>query len=183
MPQDRRRGTPVGRPTKFTPARRKAFISAIRKCPSRSVARLAAGWSESAMYEYLARGEDARSYADEGEPLTPEQRTYAEFLEQVEKAEYDWITERVDEVERAAPENWQAAMTLLERVVPAFRRQYGVSGSDDGEPIRVEVTANVILRQLQELNAAQPVDVDRPALRAVEALPPSNGWRRAQDDE
>lgn len=164
----------MARPSKFTSERRERFLDKARDGLHPSLCRRAAGWSESLMYAYFARGRDARDHEDAGQELTAEQESYLEFLEAVEKAEVDWAARQIRCVNDAAPESWQAAMTNLERRFPEYRRAMAVTG-EDGGPIAVEVTAEGILRSLREL-AAGPGSVQQNggvSLHSVRELPRS----------
>ncbi len=96
----------IGRQTKLTPEVRERVVSAIR---AGNYARVAAGYAgigERTFYQWLQRGRE------EGTGI------YAQFLHAVKGAERESEVRAVAMVQKAMADNWQAAMTYLERKHP-----------------------------------------------------------------
>jgi hypothetical protein len=96
----------MARPTKLTTAVRDKILHAIRQGNYAVVAAQYAGIGESTFYLWLQRGE-------RGDPL------YVEFMEAVKMAEAQAEVHAVEVVNLHMADNWQAAMTYLERRHPA----------------------------------------------------------------
>jgi hypothetical protein len=93
-----------------------AVIGAISIGVPRAIAATAAGISEATFYRWVAQGAE---YADmEDAQLTDDQRRLREFREEVEKADAGAVVFAVEQVRKAMPDTWQAAMTWLERRYP-----------------------------------------------------------------
>lgn len=104
------------------------------------------GIGESTWYRWLQEGEVAKSGLKR------------EFWESIKKAEAVPEIRNVNIVQKAAEENWQAAMTYLQRRFPERwgRRDYQVNGEiqhtgKDGSPIEVENKINLDNLTDQEL--------------------------------
>jgi hypothetical protein len=97
---------PVGRPTKLTPQVQKRICAAIKAGNYASVAARAAGITEATFHNWMKAGEGQES----GE--------FFEFFEAVKKAEAEREVTLVKFVKLNALNNWQAAMTMLERLHP-----------------------------------------------------------------
>jgi transposase len=95
----------AGRATKLTTEVRDKILHAIRQGNYACVAAQYAGIGESTFYLWLQRG--ARG-----------ERPYVEFLEAVKGAEAEAEVKLVELVRLSAVDNWQAAMTTLERRYP-----------------------------------------------------------------
>lgn len=107
-----------------------------------------AGVAESTFYKWMKRGEDEilRLMAEEertGETVEPDKNEaiYVEFVEAVKKAEAQGEVVAVLKVKSAFGNNWQAAMTFLER---RHRERWGRSDRHEltgpgGGPIRTSV--------------------------------------------
>jgi hypothetical protein len=101
----------AGRKTKLTPAVREKILQAIRMGNYAVVAAAAAGIGETTFYEWIARGEERIA-------KRPGSRLYAEFAEAVKLAEAQAEVRAVEMVNLQMADNWQAAMTYLERRHP-----------------------------------------------------------------
>ena len=95
-----------GRPTKLTPEVQEKIVSAIRAGNYASVAAEYAGISESTFYSWLRRGREAKS------------GRFPEFLQAVKRAEKEAEVRAVAIIQKHMDNNWQAAMTYLERKFP-----------------------------------------------------------------
>jgi len=144
------------RSTKFTPDRQQAFLQGAALGVPRKLCAQAAGWSEAVAYEYLARARNAQERAAAGQRLTPTERQYVAFLEDVEKAEATHAQACMAVVINAARQNtWQAAAWALERRWPEqFGRRWVEVSGPGGSPLTVEVTADQLLSQLRELTGS-----------------------------
>lgn len=97
-----------GRPSKFTEETKAKVVQALRGGNYRNVAAQYAGISHATLRNWLKNGQDPENYPD-----------YAEFLEQVEKAEADGEVASLALIRRAASDgNWNAASWMLERKSP-----------------------------------------------------------------
>lgn len=94
---------PAHRPTKLTPEVKDKILHAIRMGCYASVAAQAAGISEATFYLWINRGEREQA------------SIYSDFVEALKIAEAQAEARCVEMVQLAAPDNWQAAMTLMER--------------------------------------------------------------------
>lgn len=119
----------MGRKTKLTPALQDRICDFIRKGNYVQVACAACGVSEAAYYDWLQRGDEQQS--DGG-------GIYAEFLEAIKATEAEAETMLLSMVVDAAPKNWAAAMTVLERRHSAKWAQVRRGTLD------VDITAKVI---------------------------------------
>jgi hypothetical protein len=100
-----------GRPTKLNPERQAEIVSAIKAGNYAEIAAAYAGISRGTYFLWMKKGkEDARS---------GKETIYSDFFDAVKKAESDAEVRAVAIIQRAMPENWQAAMTYLERKFPA----------------------------------------------------------------
>ena len=100
----------TGQPTKLTPERQEEIVSAIQAGNYQDVAAAYAGIGRSTFYSWKARGEKDKKAKNAS--------IYADFLDAVKKAESDAEVRAVAIIQRAMPDNWQAAMTYLERKFP-----------------------------------------------------------------
>ena len=117
--------------SKFTAARRKAILEALRKGHTLTHAAALAGVDRDTVYDWLARGAKA---ADEDS----EYRKFAEAYLKANAAIADFAIEKI---KAAMPDDWRAASTFLERRFPdeyGKRERHEVTGAA-GEPIRVEI--------------------------------------------
>jgi transposase len=121
------------RPTKLTPQIRDHIAAAIRSGNYADAAAKSAGIGETTYYQWLKRGE-SNAKVD---------RPFREFREAIKKAEGEAEVHAVALVRQAMPDNWQAAMTWLERRFPdRWRRRdaVAVEGSGGG-PVRISEEA------------------------------------------
>jgi len=118
---------------------------------------LAAGISERAYYDWVARGENPKGGEDE---------IYVQFLQELKKAEAENITKNIQNIQDAGnrPQTWMASAWLLERKYPA----------DFGRRIELEVGPSKVLLALQEqaqraLNGESREKIESQAMITVEA--------------
>jgi transposase len=95
-----------GRHSKLTPEVQEKIISAIRAGNYAQVAAKYAGIAETTYYVWLQRGKEESS------------GMYKEFREAVKKAESEAEVRAVAMMQKHMTDNWQAAMTYLERKFP-----------------------------------------------------------------
>jgi len=95
----------IGRPTKLTPELQEKIVGHVKNCNYPSTSAVACGVDESTFYRWMNR-------AQEGE------EPYASFAIAVKKAEAESQVDLVGIVRKAAPDKWQAGMTLAERRWP-----------------------------------------------------------------
>ena len=100
----------IGRKSKLTPELTERICDFIRKGNYISTACQIVGIHKATYYNWLEQGEtDIEAGIDS---------MYADFVKAVKKAEADAEEELVKMVRNAAPKNWIAGMTLLERRHP-----------------------------------------------------------------
>jgi transposase len=96
----------LGRKTKLTPEVEEKIVSAIRAGNYAQVAAEYAGISKRTFYNWLQWGQEGR------------RRPYVHFLHAVKTAEREAEGRAVAIVQKHMADNWQAAMTYLERKHP-----------------------------------------------------------------
>lgn len=103
--------------SKFTPANRKALITAVRNgnfiLPSCRALRI----NEKTYYRWLEKGRDARALEEEGgHKLSPAETAYAKFLTDIEQADAQSENALVDEVlelARDGNQGWRGVWQVL----------------------------------------------------------------------
>jgi len=95
-----------GRKTKLTPEVREKIVAAIRAGNYAIVAAEYAGISSTTFYRWLQQGADAKT------------GIYKDFRDAVKRAERTAEVRAVAIIQRHMDDNWQAAMTYLERKFP-----------------------------------------------------------------
>lgn len=155
-----------GRPTLFTPDAAQLFIRARGLGATIPVAAGAAGWSEGAAKDYLARGEAQKVRAEAGEKLTAQEKAYADFSNELARARASLqqaaLARIVSAVQAANHrESVSAAMWLLERLWPSEygRRMVEVSGPS-GAPVPVEVRVSGVEESLRDFQAGLEAGAD-----------------------
>jgi transposase len=103
MAKDKKTG---GRRTKLTPEVHEKIVSAIRAGNYARVAAEYAGVGERTFYRWLQRGQEAQ------------RGIYRQFWQAVKKAEREAEVRAVAIIQKHMEDNWQAAMTYLERKYP-----------------------------------------------------------------
>lgn len=96
----------MSRPTDLTPALQRKIVAMVRDGCSPEIAARAAGIAASTYYLWRAKGREQTDTA------------YSEFSEAIENAIAECEARALRVIQRAAPKNWQAAMTMLERRFP-----------------------------------------------------------------
>lgn len=130
----------MGRPTLLTPDVQARIVEAIERGNTHKTAAQYGGIEDETFYEWMARGRGERK----DRPCTPE---YAEFAQQIEKAELKAKMDAVDLVQLGGLKNWTAAMCWLERRYPdewGRRDRLDLGGQKDN-PIRLAVMPQQIL--------------------------------------
>ena len=95
-----------GRQTKLTPEIQEKIVAAIRAGNYAAVAAGYAGISERTFYSWLQRGREQTK------------GIYLQFLQAIKSAENESEVRAVAHIQKHMAENWQAAMTYLERKHP-----------------------------------------------------------------
>lgn len=139
-----------GRNSKISPERIKAITDLIAAGNYASIACQCTNISEATYYNWLERGrrEQARLDLEAAQGITSEpskEAIYVEFLEGVKKAEGDAEMAAVLHVRNAMHNNWQAAMTYLERKFP---ERWG--RRDKSINVNVETKADLDLSKLSD---------------------------------
>ena len=96
----------MGRESKLTPEVKEKILSALRAGNYANVAAEYAGISETTFYRWLRKGREAK------------RGIYREFFAAVQRAEREAEVRAVAILQRHMDDNWQAAMTYLERKFP-----------------------------------------------------------------
>src|SRR2546425_12106758 len=113
----------MGRPTKLTKEIQEHIVAAIRSGNYADAAADSAGIHKATYYRWLERGEsDAKA-----------DRPFRDFRDAIKKAEGEAEVHAVALIRQAMPDNWQAAMTWLERRYPdRWRRRDSVAVAGSG---------------------------------------------------
>lgn len=130
----------MGRPTKLTPELQVKIVEIIRAGNYADVAAEAVGIGSSTYYHWLALGRDATS------------GKYRDFRDAVKAAECYAEVRAVAIVQKHMVDNWQAAMTYLERKFPdrwGRRERHEHTGAGGG-PIAVDVALKADLSKLSD---------------------------------
>ena len=134
-----------GRRTKLTPEVREKIVKAIRAGNYAYVAAEYAGISSATFYRWLQLGNDAK------------RGVYREFLEAVKKAEGEAEVRAVAIIQKHMEDNWQAAMTYLERKFPD---RWGRR-----DRLRVDLNPKEALEELLSLSADELEEAVQAAAR------------------
>lgn len=152
------------------------IVNAIGLGVPRKFAAQAAGISERTLHQCLAKG---RELLDEDgeivealEPgLTDDQRLYARLAQGVEKADGQAVAYAIGVVRKHMPDNWQAAMTWLERRHPGhFARRIEIDADPaDRDPAPAALpTAAQVEEAFRTANVPEGIE----ASGILPALPP-----------
>jgi transposase len=122
-----------GRKTKLTKQVQQKIVDAVRAGNYLEVAAAYAGVGENTLHEWIARGEGRDTHRSKT-------ALYTDFAEAVKMARAEAEATAVAVVRMAMSENWQAAMTFLERSFPSrWSRRTEVVGADGGS-LQVSIT-------------------------------------------
>jgi transposase len=122
-----------GRITKLTKEVQQKIVDTVRAGNYLEVAAAYAGISENTLYEWIARGEGR-------DPHRSKTELYSDFAAAVKVARAEAEATAVAIVRMAMTDNWQAAMTFLERSFPTrWSRRTEVVGPEGG-PLQVSIT-------------------------------------------
>jgi len=122
-----------GRRTKLTKEVQQKIVDAVRAGNYLEVAAAYAGVGENTLHEWVARGEGR-------DPHRSKTELYSDFAAAVKVARAEAEATAVAIVRMAMTDNWQAAMTFLERSFPTrWSRRTEVVGADGG-PLEVSIT-------------------------------------------
>jgi hypothetical protein len=139
----------VGRPPKLTKARSERIVAAVRAGAPRHVAAAAAGVARSTLQNWLMKGEAANASA-----------TYKAFAEDLRAAEASREIAALQNIARAAGEDWRADAWWLQHG-PARERyarvdHHQISGPD-GEPLALDGGWDLSALSDKELAAFQRI--------------------------
>lgn len=112
-----------------------------------------AGISRGTLYNWLKKGDEARSKRENGAELDEIEERYAKFSKDVDNARAAAVVRNVSIIQQAAQTNWQAAGWWLERTAPQhFGRQMRteVSGPNQG-PVQVAVSRDELIEEINRL--------------------------------
>lgn len=143
----------MGRPTKLTPQVQAAIIKAIKGGNYVVVAAQYAGIDPAQFYRWKERGERATK------------GIYFDFVQALKDAEAFGEVQAVSEVRLAGPDNWQAAMTFLER------RHHERWARREAVEVSGEITGTVEHRIFME--AAERIYAERQASIDAETIEPA----------
>lgn len=137
----------MGRPTKLTDDRRETICEALRKGVSIEGACDLAGLSHQSFYNWRERGQDELRRVENGHPncqVRQDEQPFVEFLEATTRAIAESEEQLVGNINDAAPEDWRAAIALLERRFPErWSKRTNVDLTSGGEQV-TEINLNVV---------------------------------------
>jgi hypothetical protein len=108
----------MARPTKLTEQTVSDLCAMVASGASFATAARASGITDRTFRNWLDKGRELAVRREQGGRLTAPQRLLLQLLDSVERAEAQFEVRLVAMVNRAANDDWRAAMTLLERRVP-----------------------------------------------------------------
>lgn len=110
-----------------------------------------AGIGESTVYRWLERGRTENERLEKGEEANPDEASYLELWEAIEKARSEATLRNVTLIQTAAQNGtWTAAAWWLERTSPKLygRRNYNEVTGKDGGALEVNMTAEQLDRKI-----------------------------------
>ena len=129
----------AGRPTKLTPEVQDLIVDGINAGLTLGLTCARAGVARSTFYDWLEKGEAAKSGA------------LMEFSDTVSRARADSALRLVSQITLQAPTDWRAAAFLLERRFPDdYGKRSEVTGKDGG-PVKVETKTQHVFQPTPEL--------------------------------
>ena len=123
----------MGRPSKFTKARKDRIIQAIQAGCSYQLAADYAGVTRSTLWAWLKKGED------------PKEKTYHTFLNDIKRAEAEGAMVNLGTIQQASAKDWKAAAWMLERR-HGFHRD-GIQNQQPEEVVHLPTSMLELLRQ------------------------------------
>jgi len=139
----------IGRPSKCTPARRKAILGHVRNGLPMKHAALMAGVDECTVYRWLQRGREQK------------RGIYCDFCKDLERAHAESVAALVARVAEAGETDWRAASWLLTRRAPAEFMDPGKRAELAAAQARAEVAraeADQRVRYIEQRTALLEVD-------------------------
>jgi len=131
-----------GRPPKIDPDLVNRLVTNLRLGAYMDAAAKYVGIGESTLYRWLDRGRAEAARVEDGEPPNPEETTYKELWEAIEKARAEAEIRHTGNITTAANNGtWQASAWWLERTRPnKFGRRLAteVTGPNGG-PVEIDV--------------------------------------------
>lgn len=143
----------MARPSKLTPERQARIVALIQAGNYAEVAAANAGIERSTYFRWMQQGREATA------------GMYREFHDAIKAAETHAEVRAVALVQKHMADNWQAAMTYLERKFPArWRRpqQHEHSGPN-GQAIPVAATVKVDVSKLSDEDLELLDEIERKA--------------------
>ena len=129
----------AGRKTKLTPEVQDIIVDGINAGLTLGLTCARAGVARSTFYDWLEKGEAAKSGA------------LMEFSDTVSRARADSAIRLVSQITLQAPTDWRAAAFLLERRFPDdYGKRSEVTGKDGG-PVKVETKTQHVFQPTPEL--------------------------------
>jgi len=137
----------MGRPTKLTDDRQGTICEALRKGVSIEGACDLANVSARTFYKWRNRGEDELQRVEEGHRscrVRKREKPYVQFFRETTRAVAESEERLVENINSAAPDNWRAAIELLQRrFSERWSKQTNVDVTSGGEPI-TDINLNVV---------------------------------------
>lgn len=137
----------MGRPTKLTDERQETICEALEKGVSVKGACDLAGVSHQVFYNWRERGKDELERVQEGHTnckVRQEEQKFVDFLEATTRARAQSEKVMAEHITEAAPDDWRAAVELLQRRFPQrWSKKTNVDVTSGGDPIG-EIKLNVI---------------------------------------
>jgi len=123
----------AGRPCKLTPELQAKICKALIDCAPRETAALVAGIGRTTFFKWMAAGTPKEDDED-AQVIDPK---FRDFRDAVEKAEAQGQEKLIGMVMKAAPKDWKAAMTMLERRWPQQFARRIYKPEDNAESVTV----------------------------------------------
>ena len=128
----------AGRPTKLTPEVQEVIVDGINAGLTFGLTCARAGVTYATFYNWLEKGEAAKSGA------------LMEFFDAVERAKADSALRLVSQITLQAPTDWRAAAFMLERRFPDdYGKRSEITGKDGG-PVKVDTKTQHVFQPTQE---------------------------------
>lgn len=122
-----------GAPSLLTQDRQEKIADYLSKGVPAKVAAKASGITEQTYHRWKRLGREQIEAGEEGE--------YRNFVEAIDQAEAEAEARMVEMVTAAAPDDWRAAMTYLERRRPEdWGKKERIEHSGSEEPIKIKLT-------------------------------------------
>ena len=158
----------MGRPTKLTDDRRGTICEALRRGVSIEGACDLANVSARIFYKWRNRGEDELQRVEEGHRscrVRKREKPFVQFFRETTRAIAESEKELVKNIKDAAPDDWRAAIALLERRFPErWSKRTNVDITSGGEPVE-GWQLEVVQTEADEFEQERRESGDRPTAR------------------